>query len=65
MTKKLEAGNYSWAKAPEGAAKIALRAEALELLLSGLDLKGVRMRPWYEDPAAAGSVPRVHGPAVA
>jgi transposase len=52
MTKKLEAGNFSWLKVPEGAAKIALRAEALEMLLSGLDLKGVRMRPWYEDPSA-------------
>jgi hypothetical protein len=58
MTKKLEAGNFSWPKVPEGAegaAKIALRAEALEMLLSGLDLNGVRMRPWYEDPSAAGS----------
>jgi transposase len=55
MTKKLEAGNFSWPKVPEGAAKIALRAEALEMLLSGLDLKGARMRPWYEEPAAAGS----------
>ena len=53
MTKKLEAGNFSWSKVPEGAAKISLRAEALEMLLSGLDLKGVRMRPWYEDPSAA------------
>jgi transposase len=52
MTKKLEAGNFSWPKVPEGAAKIALRAEALEMLLSGFDLKGGRMRPWYEDPSA-------------
>jgi transposase len=52
MTKKLEAGNFSWPKVPDGAAKIALRTEALERLLSGLDLKGARMRPWYEDPSA-------------
>jgi hypothetical protein len=32
--------------------KIALRSEALEMLLSGIDLKGARMRPWYEDPSA-------------
>jgi len=57
MTKKLEAGNFSWPKVPEGAAKIALRAEALEMLLSGIDLKGARMRPWYEDPSAAAAPP--------
>jgi len=28
-----------------------LRAEALEMLLSGIDLKGARLRPWYEDPS--------------
>jgi transposase len=53
MTKKLEEGNFSWPKIPEGAAKVALRAEALEMLLSGIDLKGARLRPWYEDPSAA------------
>lgn len=53
MTKKLEQGTFAWPKVPEGAAKIALRAEALEMLLSGLDLKGARLRPWYEDPSAA------------
>ena len=53
MTKKLETGCFAWPAVPEGAAKIRLRAEALEMLLSGIDLKGARMRPWYEDPAAA------------
>jgi transposase len=53
MTKRLEAGTFAWPKVPEGAAKIALRAEALEMLLSGIDLKGARLRPWYEDPSAA------------
>lgn len=52
MTKKLEAGNFSWPQVPDGAAKIKLRAEALEMLLSGIDLKGAKMRPWYEDPSA-------------
>lgn len=51
MTKKLETGNFAWPKVPDGAAKIQLRAEALEMLLSGIDLKGARMRPWYEDPS--------------
>jgi transposase len=57
MTKKLEAGNFSWPKVPQGAAKISLRAEALEMLLSGIDLKGARLRPWYEDPSAAAALP--------
>ena len=53
MTKRLEQGTFAWPKVPEGAVKIALRAEALERLLSGIDLKGARMRPWDEDPSAA------------
>jgi len=53
LTKKLGAGTFAWPKVPEGAAKIALRVEALEMLLSGIDLKGARLRPWYEDPTAA------------
>jgi transposase len=55
MTKRLEAGSFSWPQGTGGAAKIKLRAEALELLLSGIELKGARMRPWYEDPSAAGA----------
>ncbi len=51
MTKKLETGNFAWPKVPDGAAKIQLRAEAFEMLLSGIDLRGARMRPWYEDPS--------------
>lgn len=58
MTKRLEQGTFAWPKIPESAAKIRLRPEALEMLLSGIDLKGARMRPWYEDPAArAASAP--------
>jgi len=55
MTKRLEAGTFSWPKIPDGAAKLRLRPEALEMLLAGIDLKGARLRPWYEDPAAAGA----------
>ena len=51
MTKKLETGSFAWPKVPDGAAKIQLRAEAFEMLLSGIDLRGARMRPWYEDPS--------------
>ncbi len=50
MTKRLEQGTFAWPRVPEGAVKLALRAEALELLLSGIDLKGARMRPWWEAP---------------
>jgi transposase len=53
LTKKLEAGTFSWPKVQEGAVKIPLRVEALEMLLSGIELKGARLRPWYEDPSAA------------
>ena len=53
MTKRLETGCFSWPQVPDGAGKIKLRAEALEMLLSGIELKGARMRPWYEDPSAA------------
>jgi transposase len=55
MTKRLEQGTFAWPKAPEGQAKARLRPEALEMLLSGIDLRGARMRPWYEDPLAGGS----------
>lgn len=57
MTKRLEAGNFSWPKVPEkGGAKLRLRAEALEMLLSGIDLKGARLRPWYEQPPSMASI---------
>ena len=49
LTKKLETGTFSWPPGSEtGKAKLALRAEALEMLLSGIDLKGAKLRPWYE-----------------
>ena len=51
MTKRLETGNFAWPKLPEkDAKKLRMRPEALEMLLSGIDLKGARMRPWYEEP---------------
>jgi transposase len=53
MTKRLEAGTFAWPAVPEGGAKLALRAEALELLLSGIDLKAARLRQWYVEPVVA------------
>ena len=53
LTKRLETGTFAWPKIAEGQAKLRLRPEALEMLLSGIDLKGARLRPWYEEPSAA------------
>ena len=47
MSKRLEEGTFSWPKA-EGAAKVRLRAEALAMLTDGIDLRGGKMRPWYD-----------------
>jgi len=49
MGKRLEAGTFSWPKVSEtGSPKVQLRAEALAMLTDGLDLRGAKMRPWYE-----------------
>ena len=55
LTKRLEARTFNWPKASAelGASKkMRLKAEALEMLLSGIDLKGAKLRPWYEEPYA-------------
>jgi transposase len=47
--KRLEKGTFSW---PTGVdledGKLKLSNEALILLLDGVDLKGSKMRPWYQ-----------------
>lgn len=45
--KRLEQGTFSWPKGT-GDAKMSLKPEALALLLDGVDLRGARMRPWYQ-----------------
>jgi transposase len=51
MTKRLEEGTFSW---PQGEQKVmALRPEAFALLTDGVDLRGAKMRPWYEREMAA------------
>ena len=46
MAKRLEQGTFSW---PEGEEKvIRLRPEALAMLTGGVDLRGAKMRPWYD-----------------
>lgn len=52
MTKRLEQGTFAWPQPPEGAAKVRLKPEALEMLLSGIDLKDAQRRRWYEDGSA-------------
>jgi transposase len=49
MTKRLEQGTFSWPRSSEiQSAKMQLTPEALALLTDGIDLKGARMRPWYQ-----------------
>jgi transposase len=47
--KRLEEGTFSWPKNVEPArAKLRLSPEALTLLTDGVELRGARLRPWYE-----------------
>ncbi len=46
MAKRLEQGTFSWPKADEKV--VSLRPEALAMLTDGIDLRGGKMRPWYE-----------------
>lgn len=49
MIKRLERGTFSWPRSVEGgASKLRLTPEALAMLTDGIELRGARMRPWYE-----------------
>jgi len=49
MTKRLESGTFSWPKSTEGrTVKIKLAPEAFAMLTDGVDLRGGRLRAWYE-----------------
>ena len=49
MSKRLEKGTFSWPKASDGqATKLRLAPEAFAMLTDGIDLRGAKMRPWYE-----------------
>jgi transposase len=49
LTKRLEQGTFSWPKAIEPPqAKLKLAPEALAMLTDGIDLRGAKLRPWYE-----------------
>ncbi|NMD22315.1 MAG: transposase [Verrucomicrobia bacterium] len=49
MTKRLEQGTFSWPKSVDpDTVKLSIRPEALALPTDGVDLKGAKLRPWYE-----------------
>jgi transposase len=49
LMKRLEQGTFSWPKiAEKEAVKLRLAPEALTMLTDGIDLRGARLRPWYE-----------------
>ncbi len=49
LTKRLEEGTFSWPRdvAPDQT-KLLLSPQALALLTDGVDLRGAKLRPWYE-----------------
>lgn len=48
MTKRLEEGTFSWPKSAEGKSKLRLAPEAFSMLTDGVDLRGGRLRGWYQ-----------------
>ena len=49
--KRLEKGRFSWPSPSEpGQRRLKLHAEALQLLIDGVDLRGAAFKPWYERP---------------
>ncbi len=49
LIKRLEQGTFAWPKALEPQrTKLKLTPEALVMLTDGIDLRGARLRPWYE-----------------
>ena len=49
LCKRLEKGTFSWpARSDPQQAKLKLAPEALAMLTDGIDLRGARLRPWYE-----------------
>jgi transposase len=49
LSKRLEKGTFSWPKGIESPTlKLKLAPEALAMLTDGVDLRGAKLRPWYE-----------------
>lgn len=49
LTKRLEQGTFSWPQHLDPqTTKLKLTPQALALLTDGVDLRGAKLRPWYE-----------------
>jgi transposase len=49
LTKRLEQGTFAWPKVIEPhRTKLSLSPQALAMLTDGVDLRGGKLRPWYE-----------------
>ena len=49
LTKRLEQGTFAWPKhLPPETTKLKLTPQALAMLTDGVDLRGAKLRPWYE-----------------
>jgi transposase len=49
LIKRLEQGTFSWPKVVDPQqVKLKLAPEALAMLTDGIDLRGAKMRPWFE-----------------
>ena len=46
LAKRLERGTFGWPQI--GQPYMEMSAEQLTLLLGGIDVKGIRWRPWYK-----------------
>lgn len=49
LSKRLEKGTFSWPRGIDAKNKrMVLTPQALSMLTEGIDLRGAKMRPWYE-----------------
>ena len=49
LTKRLEKGTFHWPQSTEAAAtKLHLAPEAFAMLTDGIDLRGAKLRAWYQ-----------------
>jgi len=49
LSKRLEKGTFSWPREIEPTqTKLCLTPQALAMLTDGVDLRGAKLRPWYE-----------------